>query len=301
MLRENMIAIIGFGVSFLIGSASLAIKYLSMQSIVGGRQWSDVAGFLPRFRALFLPSPDAWIYHWLFEMNLNVSSWYSEMFMFPGIFAIFCVLLCLWQSRLKSMSPAIFCALLWVVIMLSVRYDLWKVVYFTIPGASAIRAVGRIALAGLIPLGICVGFVVESLISTYGRTSSARLRLVLSIALLSIVIVDNGVTPRFGYSLAESQARIDTIKKLLSDKTCKVFHFGSQDTPWKVNIDAMWASVQSMSATVNGYSGHIPPGYQEAGLTDLINATGEGVQRWMALNNISISSSDVCVIKSKVE
>lgn len=300
-IKKSLVALLSFNASFLLFSTTLAVKYLSMQSVVGSRKWSEITAFLPGIRALFLPSPDAWIYHWLFEKNFDVSPWYSEMFMFPGAVAIGCVLLCMWRVYRRSLGVAEFSAILWILLMVSVQYDLWKGIFYSVPGASAIRAVGRISLAGLIPLSLCVGSMVDEFYLAFERVKNSRWCGFFGAALISIVMIDTGITPNFGYSQRESQARIETVKNSLSGRSCRVFHFGSQDTPWKVNIDAMWASILSSTPTVNGYSGHIPPGYIEAGLSDGMNVNSEHVKKWLELHNVNLDSSEICIAKFKAE
>ena len=66
-------ALTAFGISFCILVTPLALRYLSIQKILGSRNWSDVVGFLPGFWAFFLPPPDTWFYNELFQRNFCIT------------------------------------------------------------------------------------------------------------------------------------------------------------------------------------------------------------------------------------
>jgi hypothetical protein len=294
-LQRNIKAVLACGFGFSLVSAKLAMGYLSMQSLVGERQWSDVAGLLPKFRALFLPSPEAWLYRWLFELNFNVSGWYSEMFMFPGFLPLVFVLISLWSVRRKSFGIIQFSAVLWLMMMLSTQHDLWKLIYNVVPGAGAVRAVGRIALAGLIPLGLCVAGVVDKVGEKSGILASKNA--VIKLLLVILIFLDNGVTPNFGFSRDENKSRIELVKSSLDGKSCAAFHFAAPDTPWKVEIDAMWTSMELSIPTFNGYSGGYPPGYRDAGLTNGMSISIDDVRKWLRRHELALADDSVCVIK----
>ncbi len=295
--RKNLSPIIACGLGFLVVAMNLAIHYLSMMSQVGGRKWSDVVGMLPKFRALFLPSPEAWLHHWLFQLNYNVSGWYSEMFMFPGFAPLIIVLICLRSAWRKPIRLAEFCALLWLVMMLVTQHDLWKTIYYVVPGAGAIRAVGRIALTATIPLGICVAGFVDAIDQKSFR--SATLRNFTRLLVVVLVIIDNGVTPNYGYSKTESDVRVSTVVHQMAGKACDMFHYAAHDTPWKVEIDAMWASMTTQIPTMNGYSGGIPSHYSESGMTAGMGVDIDHARKWVRAFNIEVADKGICMLKFK--
>jgi hypothetical protein len=49
--------------------------------------------------------------------------------------------------------------------------------------------------------------------------------------------------------------------------------------------------------TVNGYSGNVPGGYAEAGLTAGAKVKSEHVKDWLSAHNVQFNESQICIAK----
>jgi hypothetical protein len=186
----------------------------------------------------------------------------------------------------------------WLVAMCLMNHELWKIVYHVIPGASAIRSMGRIGVAALLPLGICVSGCVSAgmshLTDKYGwKIIWAN---VLSGILFVTLVIDGGATFQYGFSKRENAVRLGTVTEFIKLRDCKVFHFSSTDTPWKTEIDAMWASIMTGVPTINGYSGNIPPGYATIGINAGTRQDLATLERWLAKHGSSRPSNEICAL-----
>jgi hypothetical protein len=132
----------------------------------------------------------------------------------------------------------------------------WRLIHRFVPGASAIRAMTRIALLLLIPLSL-------GLVATLERFKT-RHGLVLLCTLL--IIAEQVQSPPFYDKLADRQRVAALAAQVPRDATAFFYaHFPgpsylSKETYW---IDAMWAQMLTGVPTVNGYSGWAPIGYEK--------------------------------------
>ncbi len=129
----------------------------------------------------------------------------------------------------------------------------WQLVFQIIPGADAVRFVTRVAFLLLIPL--CIGFAVF-----LDRLPNRKI----AAALLVLVCLEQvQITPSFNKWIA--RARAERIACHVSDRSIPFYAAVqiddiAQRRSWAyAHLDAMWAQIRTGVATVNGFSGHIPP------------------------------------------
>lgn len=133
-------------------------------------------------------------------------------------------------------------------------FSIWEHVYPYVPAGGAIRALGRIGLAALIPFSI--GF------ANYVET---RQRWWVALVMVLICVVEQGRT-HDGYSKTENQRQIRWLAKQISPD-CKAFYYAPRlkERPelylLQFQIDAMWASMETGVPTINGYTGKDPPNW----------------------------------------
>ena len=287
------------GLAFLAIAGPLTIKYYAMQGLVGGRDWNGILQFLPPLRALLLPPTGTWFHQGLYDANGNISPLNSEMSMFPGFlgFLAMALILIMWVRSQKN-GAAIFCGLTWVMLMLATQMSCWHVIYSHFPGATAIRAVGRISIAGLLPLSLCMAAFTDHVVYV-GRKWGPSWGRLLGGVILVAVILDNGYSNMYAFSKREHLRRVNDVANLVDVSKCKVFHYSKNETSYLVEIDSMWASMTQHVPTVNGYSGSMPVGFNAAEINSS-NVPGLlAVNKWLELNGEHLSDESKCLVTYK--
>jgi hypothetical protein len=129
----------------------------------------------------------------------------------------------------------------------------WQVVYKRVPGASAIRAVARVGLMTLVPASVGLAVVFDRLGSRHpGR----------ALALGLVCLLEQAVTTSSFDKHAERRRPADIASRI--DRHCRAFFYspeGVVEGYQGYQLDGMWASLLRRVPTVNGYSGHYPPGW----------------------------------------
>lgn len=165
------------------------------------------------------------------------------------------------------------------------QFTLWRWVYDYFPGAKAVRSVSRISLLLLIPAGALLAATIDWL-SQLGKRKWAP---VLGVMLFPAMMVEQAhKTPAFD----REQNRRDVMAIASKvPKDCDAFlaiPIGDfQDPYWKIQLDAMWAQLETGIPTINGYSGHAPPGWalEDPRINDEVNekTVAERLRSWIEL------------------
>jgi hypothetical protein len=163
-----------------------------------------------------------------------------------------------------SLPKAAFFGLL-LVLMFVNNISAWSYIFLHVPGASSLLFVGRVGLMMLIPWAIGIGFFIDELL--------ARKRTLLALVIGSICLLEQGVTTS-AFDKYENREVVTALAQRV-DPSCEAFYYSphhARYTPFKANLDAMWAGLECRKPTLNGYSGHTPPAWR--GLEDS-NYNGE--------------------------
>jgi hypothetical protein len=146
---------------------------------------------------------------------------------------------------LRAMLIAVPCTLLFYG-----HDSLWLAYCGIIPGAVAIRAVGRVALIILVPAAVGFACLVDFLMQ--------RRRTAMGWAIALVCLGEQGVTTKT-FSAAENRALIERLRGQVDRGRVAFYYHPIDDLPfYRHHLDAMWASLASGVPTVNGYSGHTP-------------------------------------------
>jgi hypothetical protein len=142
----------------------------------------------------------------------------------------------------------------------------WKLVFKFFPGAGAIRAVSRISLLFLIGWAIGLAVMFDQLLrwtrENVGVGRNAAVAAVFALAPISLIEQGENL-PTF--DKLRNREEIAAIVRKIDPAKCDVFLYSpisGTDEPWKYQLDAMWAQMESGVPTVNGYSGNAPPHWQ---------------------------------------
>jgi hypothetical protein len=148
--------------------------------------------------------------------------------------------------------------------------SVWRLLRAAVPGATAIRAVGRFDLLANVVFVIGVVLVLELALTTWeSRPRRYRLLgpvLVMALALLMAteqVQIDQGIhLPR-----SDQLAMLAAVPPIPA--SCRAFYVIDPLTgspPFEPQLDAMLIALSAGVPTLNGYSGQVPPGW---GLADV--------------------------------
>jgi hypothetical protein len=129
--------------------------------------------------------------------------------------------------------------------------SLWLGYYRLIPGAIAIRAVGRVVLIMLIPMALgltCLVWLLE------------RKRWALAGGIVALACLAEQAVTTDTFDAAANRATVAGIARRV-DRGKVAFYYRPCDDPSGYpydHLDAMWASLESGVPTINGYSGYAP-------------------------------------------
>jgi hypothetical protein len=133
--------------------------------------------------------------------------------------------------------------------------SLWLTYCWSIPGASAIRAIGRVSLILLVPAAVGLAALVEFL-------QHKRLGLASWIVVL-ICLAEQGMTPKT-FDAVANRTKIEELARQVDRSRAAFYYHPCGDQPYYVyHLDAMWASLESGVPTINGYSGYAPRAWED--------------------------------------
>jgi hypothetical protein len=151
-------------------------------------------------------------------------------------------------------------------------FTAWRAVYEIVPGAAALRAVSRIGIAIVLPVSLGVALLVDRLTGDQldvrefplvPQRRSAMVRGLVVALIIGAVILEQGQRLP-SYVKLVARERTARVAEAVGPH-CAVFLstiVGGKEDPWRYHVDAMWASMQLGTPTINGYSGNEPPGWK---------------------------------------
>jgi hypothetical protein len=160
----------------------------------------------------------------------------------------------LWSERRRPFVPLV--ALVWVALIILTtvvmgQYTLWYFIYRYLPGASAVRSTGRIILLMLIPASAGFAMFVDRF--------TGKLRWLGPV--IALFCLGEQVTIPPAYDKMATRDRVAAIVARIPAKSSSFYYSTDAEQDIAVSqIDAMWASMMSGVATVNGW-GATPDGY----------------------------------------
>jgi hypothetical protein len=138
----------------------------------------------------------------------------------------------------------------------------WYALHSFVPGASALRAVGRGGLMLLIPWSIGLGLFIQAMLSEGRPYGSAAVAL--------LCLLEQGMTTG-SFDKGENRAAVTALARRV-DRRDAAFYYSPHDASipgYQYHLDAMWAGLECDIPTLNGYSGHYPPGWAAIGAANV--------------------------------
>jgi hypothetical protein len=165
----------------------------------------------------------------------------------------------------------------------------WRLVYDFIPGADGLRGVARYVLFLALPMAVVLSLVLDRAMKRISDHHSPAARRPL--AMMTAFIVSFGLLEQFGRSsTVSSRAQISRLSRIASalPEDCTSFYAAPhplrRPIKYEYQIDAMLISAMKNVPTLNGYSGHVPPGWtlREVEAPDY----EQRVARWLARHRV---------------
>lgn len=223
-----------------------------------------------------VPRPMSWLA--MGPRNLLYGGWYRELpkalqspphqnGVGPLTFAL--ALLGLWWARRRRGVSLIVLAVA-TLFVVSVRLpgdlSLWPLVHAYVPGAAAIRAVGRIGMVLLVPVAIGLAAFVDRLSEVAGRQRGLRALAVGALAVGLCIVCYAEQLNRVGFiSKTRVQDHVERLAARVGPR-CDAFLLVERGAPGYqyVHDDAAWVALAARVPTINGRYGNSPPGWQLA-------------------------------------
>jgi hypothetical protein len=139
---------------------------------------------------------------------------------------------------------------------------LWRFIYGVAPGATSIRAVGRIWTV-ILPLALIGGFLGLELALDRVRLARRRNWITASIVLFGVAEQYQADLPSF--DKLEYRAEVKSVRTALEASGCGAGYVVLDPSrPFYVSqMVAMWGGLEANVPVLNGYSGNFPPGYPD--------------------------------------
>lgn len=150
-----------------------------------------------------------------------------------------------------------------IVLTFSIHgYSIYRVLLY-LPGVGSVRAVSRIVLIMLLPLGIIAAIAIDSV---QQRFQKWQVRWAMLLALVLLIVAESIFYQPYSTAISKWVSRQNDLKARLSTYDLKdqiIFVTGNPDDPQvqAVELDGMIFAQDRHLPTLNGYSGNVPPGY----------------------------------------
>jgi hypothetical protein len=218
---------------------------------------------------------------------------------FPILFLIVLLVLMLSHFRFISnlskreqivFSLAIVAVMIFfLIVKFNDHFSMWYFIYYSIPGAKALRALGRYLIVAQM---LSVVFVVYYLNNIYVTIQTCKNSYILRSVILSLsLIIMIGLIieqANKGYFNLDKYEQRQFLSKFQSNNQCDVFYLNKIEQLTKpqsaYQTDALLLSMQLKMPTLNGYSGIMPKEWH------LMNPSSPlynyYVYKWIKINNI---------------
>ncbi len=317
IIRRFWPALAGGALVFLLGLIPLLLVYLPVREAVGSRPYGLVSPLIPEFWSLFLMGHGNYVWGKVSDAiwrihPLSSTEHYLGIGLVPTAAWLAILAWSVWivkryaneriafnrnREGIEPWTSYLFLSLAvlatTLVYIIGMKYwnggSPWRFVYLYFPGADGFRTVTRYVTVLSLPMAIAFAFMVQHGMQKISAQKKVPVRAFLTAGM--IAAVSFGLFEQFGHSAAFSKsAETAWLNNLASrlPENCSSFYVTAgrirKDVKYEYQIDAMLVSVMRQVPTLNGYSGHVPPGWA---LRE-VEALGyeESVREWIDRHNI---------------
>jgi len=294
--------------------------YYPIFTEMGGRNWSNVVEFLPYWYDFFNVSTQNLIWWFPGMDHSELSVGYP---LITGITLIICCIYYFRSVQDKkairkktaehTFIATGFCAGIAIVSLLLLRIDLsrldafgvlgnvvesmgrsreslekfslWAIIYFTVPGVSALRAAGRFTQFLMLPAGIVIAIFLANRIRKEGRKYLSYV--ILMALLITVIFLEHQNTfPVSGWTKSQMEEYLNKVSPPPDDLESFLLVNNTDDTFYMVHLDAMSIATKYGINTINGYSGQHP--HEWSSLHDMAkNGNYTDLSNWVNKNRLT--------------
>jgi hypothetical protein len=269
----------------------LASHYLQVARNASVPDNRAVTAMLPAPKSWLYTGPDSLLYRRLDPLYSDLPAPFEHAIGL-GILTTIIAALGLWRSRRNPFFAVLSLTAL-TLIFITTRFgdhaSLWWPLRSLIPGAVAIRAVARIGLLLTIPAA--VGFA-----AWVAHLQSRRPARIAVLVLVTLCFAEQLRSPH-AYDKYAMRAEVNSIAARIPPGSKAFLYTGRDPDHWAVDqVDAMWASLQTHTPTINGYSGTWPPALRKLIMSDTLGSPQnyatikQELELWQLHNHLPPSS-----------
>jgi hypothetical protein len=257
---------LAFTISFLIGMIPFLFLYFPLIRNGQGRSYDEILSFALLPRDFFNIGPNNLVWsEFVTEFNIvpmdRLYNLEINNVMTPTL--LICALVFSIFALKDSKIPFSLALIAVLVQLLTVKFgdlSMWRLIW-EIPGASGIRAIGRIALFSSSLAMVSVALSVNELISRPRHNSISFKTIVISLVVMVILFEQINVKRSYLIDVAKESTFENSFSPPSLD--CEAFAVtGTNDNAWYLyQLDAMRLAMVFNIPTVNGYSGLQPEGW----------------------------------------
>ena len=189
-----------------------------------------------------------------------------------------------WNGKSPDVVLSAFVLVIVLILMIKVwKVSLWALVYYSLPGADAIRVIPRINAALMVP-GL---FLFCCFIQALLRSPSFRNRSIASVFMVLVAVEQVHLVENSSISRAERKALYERIPTPPADVDA-VYFLGEPTWGWHKGVtinSAMYLSQKLGIPTVNGRSGMSPPNWLMGEMG--VNVTPHNLVQWAKLHSMT--------------
>jgi hypothetical protein len=300
LIRTNQHLIAMFGIGFLAVFLPLYLKMMEFRlTAEGTRTYADVLQFMLRRNSFLLPAEGSLFYANQFKTIFPKLQFGGEQCAFAGFVALLTAICSYptfhWKLKKKPMPVGfsqfmlLTSILFWAVGLVATKdlfgYDGWKFFYNYFPGASGIRAIGRISII----LNFMMAVMLVYWLSMAARSRWQPLAWVVS----ALVLMENFAPALARFEVSEHRARLAKVYRSIEDncpKSTAVYFSVLAPVDVNARTDVMWYGLESHKKVINGYSGYNPPGF-------VLNQTSTKTQirSWLESQSLNLADDNICI------
>ena len=296
-------------VVFILSLVPFLITYMPVVFLHLDRSFDDVLYFSPEFKDIinvsqynYLWSPVLNMYHFdygkiLFQLEVQMGSPIVILILFL-VFYLYLFFKIKNNAKIEAHACDLFIfvssTLAFLIFALIIKYQnfsLWYIIYRFVPGATALRAVGRFMIVVNIIIVVTVIYVLNKLYDINKENTIPNKRYLVNIILILLplfLIFEQVNSPSMFY--LDKSEQISFLSRYGEPKSnCEAFYINnvpvsSDQAFWDYQIDAMMLSMNLKIPTVNGYSGSTPD--------DVFSMKPSGIEykykilKWLHKNNL---------------